>query len=196
MVPSGLNPAAEAVGAKDKALKNDEVFGCARSGHFGDFKNYHSEYHLLNCNGVVQVGPRGTITRIRKSLKFRHFSDFSFARNRPKMAKSGWSTQEKFSSTLENLASTQESTTELNNGAIESTIEKIVCSIDFANSSTDQKIIRLLRVDSSLTLDKLFPLLNLSRKGVQKAIERLKESGKLSREGSTKSGKWIVNNKD
>ena len=66
-------------------------------------------------------------------------------------------------------------------------------STDFANSSTEQKIIGLLQIDPSLTLDKLFPLLNMSRKGVQKAIERLKENGKLSREGSTKAGKWIVN---
>lgn len=79
---------------------------------------------------------------------------------------------------------------------IESAIEKLLSSTDFANSSTEQKIIKLLRLDSSLTLDKLYPLLKMSRKGVQKAIDRLKESGKLSREGSTKSGKWIVNNKD
>jgi hypothetical protein len=37
VVPSDLNPAAEAEGDKDKALKNDEVFGCARSVHFRDF---------------------------------------------------------------------------------------------------------------------------------------------------------------
>jgi predicted HTH transcriptional regulator len=90
--------------------------------------------------------------------------------------------------------STIESTIETTPSAIESAIERILSSTDFANSSTERKIINLLRVDPSLTLDKLFPLLNLSRNGVQKAIERLKESGALSREGSTKSGKWIVNN--
>ena len=37
VVPSHLNPAAEAEGDKDKALKNDEVLGCARSVHFRDF---------------------------------------------------------------------------------------------------------------------------------------------------------------
>lgn len=92
-----------------------------------------------------------------------------------------------------NGSSTIESTTETDASAIESAIEKILSSTDFTNSSTEQKIISLLRVDPSLTLDKLFPLLNMSRKGVQKAIDRLKESGKLSREGSTKAGKWIVN---
>ena len=58
VVPSDLNPAAEAEGDKDKALKNDEVFGCARSVHFGDLENHHSDYHLLNCNCVVQEGPQ------------------------------------------------------------------------------------------------------------------------------------------
>lgn len=73
--------------------------------------------------------------------------------------------------------STIESTIETTPSAIESAIERILSSTDFANSSTERKIINLLRVDPSLTLDKLFPLLNLSRKGVQKAIELLKESG-------------------
>lgn len=54
MVPSDLNPAAEAGGDKEKALKNDEVFGCARSVHFRDLENHHSEYHPLNYNSVVQ----------------------------------------------------------------------------------------------------------------------------------------------
>lgn len=58
MVPLDLNPAAEAGDSKEKALKNDEVFGCARSVHFRDFQNHHSEYHPLNCNSVVLVGPR------------------------------------------------------------------------------------------------------------------------------------------
>lgn len=57
MVPSDLNPAAEAGGDKEKALKNDEVFGCARSVHFRDLENHHSEYHPLNYDSVVQVGP-------------------------------------------------------------------------------------------------------------------------------------------
>ena len=57
MVPSDLNPAAEAGGDKEKALKNDEVFGCARSVHFRDLENHHSEYHPLNYDSVVLVGP-------------------------------------------------------------------------------------------------------------------------------------------
>lgn len=75
MVPSDLNPAAEAKGDKDKALKNDEVFGCARSVHFRDLENHHSEYHPLNYDSVVQVGPPDLIIKSGESLKclFRRF---------------------------------------------------------------------------------------------------------------------------
>lgn len=107
--------------------------------------------------------------------------------------KQSLSTPEKEINTPESRDSSPKSTTEIGISAIESAIEKMLRSTDFANSSTEQKIIGLLQIDPSLTLDKLFPLLNMSRKGVQKAIERLKENGKLSREGSTKAGKWIVN---
>lgn len=107
--------------------------------------------------------------------------------------KQSLSTPEKEINTPESRGSSPKSTTEIGISAIESAIEKMLRSTDFANSSTEQKIIGLLQIDPSLTLDKLFPLLNMSRKGVQKAIERLKENGKLSREGSTKAGKWIVN---
>ena len=57
MVPSDLNPAAEAAEALEKALNNDEVFRCARSVHFAILKSHHSEYHPIDCNTVVQVGP-------------------------------------------------------------------------------------------------------------------------------------------
>lgn len=50
VVPSDLNPAAEAEGDKDKALKNDEVFGCARSVHFRDFKTI-----ILNITHLTAI---------------------------------------------------------------------------------------------------------------------------------------------
>ena len=57
MVPSDLNPAAEAAGAKEKALKNDEVHRCVTSVHSRDLSNHHSEYHPIDCNSAVQVEP-------------------------------------------------------------------------------------------------------------------------------------------
>lgn len=65
-------------------------------------------------------------------------------------------------------------------------------STEFKSGTTEEKIIELLKLDSTLTLDQLFPLLNMSRKGVQKAIDRLKDKGALTREGSTKAGRWVV----
>lgn len=50
VVPSDLNPAAEAEGDKDKALKNDEVFGCARSVHSRDLKNI-----ILNITHLTTI---------------------------------------------------------------------------------------------------------------------------------------------
>ena len=124
------------------------------------------------------------------------FITVTFKRPAKQNLSSPESTTEKEINTPESRDSSPKSTTEIGISAIESAIEKMLRSTDFANSSTEQKIIGLLQIDPSLTLDKLFPLLNMSRKGVQKAIERLKESGRLSREGSTKAGKWIVNSKD
>ena len=57
MVPSDLNPAAEAAGALEKALNNDEIFRCARSVHFAILKSHHFEYHPFDCDTVVLVGP-------------------------------------------------------------------------------------------------------------------------------------------
>ena len=75
MVPSDLNPAAEAAGALEKALNNDEVFRCARSVHFAILKSHHSEYHPIDCNTVVQVGPPHTKTIRGRILKINDFRD-------------------------------------------------------------------------------------------------------------------------
>ena len=95
-----------------------------------------------------------------------------------------------------NLApSTTESTTEDSKSTTESTIETLMSSIEFTNGNTEHKSLELLKLDGSLTIDQLYPLLKMSRKGVQKAIERLKDKGILYREGPTKGGRWIVKRK-
>ena len=95
-------------------------------------------------------------------------------------------------STTESAIETSKSTTE---STTESSIETLMNSVEFINGNTEHKIIELLQLDGSLTLDQLYQLLKMSRKGVQKAIERLKAKGTLYRVGSTKSGRWIVNKK-
>ena len=93
----------------------------------------------------------------------------------------------------EHSPSTTESTMQNSKSTTESAIEALLSSIEFINGNTEHKIIELLQLDGSLTLDQLYQLLKMSRKGVQKAIERLKAKGILYRVGSTKSGRWIVN---
>ena len=88
-----------------------------------------------------------------------------------------------------------ERTIEDSKSTTESTIETLMSSTEFINGNTEHKIIELLKLDGFLTIDQLYPLLKMSRKGVQKAIERLKDKGILCREGSTKGGRWIVSQK-
>ena len=55
MFPSDLNSEAETKGGKDMAEKNDDVFGCARSAHFRNFRNHHSEYHPLKHKHIIHL---------------------------------------------------------------------------------------------------------------------------------------------
>lgn len=78
----------------------------------------------------------------------------------------------------------------------ERSLETIISSPEFINSSSDHKVLMLLNYDSRLTLEKMAEHLSMTKRGVQKITNRLQESGALSREGSTKAGEWIVNNKN
>ncbi len=77
----------------------------------------------------------------------------------------------------------------------ERSLETIISSPEFINSSSDHKVLMLLNYDSRFTLEKIAKYLNMTKRGVQKITSRLQESGVLSRKGSTKAGEWIVNNK-
>ena len=58
------------------------------------------------------------------------------------------------------------------------------------------RVIRLLSDNGNLTLPEIADKLQLSLGGVEKIVRQLKKEGKLSREGSTKAGKWIVKLED
>lgn len=77
----------------------------------------------------------------------------------------------------------------------ESSLETIISSPEFNNSSSDQKVLMLLSHDSRLTLDKIAEYLNMTKRGVQKITNRLQQSGAISREGANKNGEWVVNKK-
>lgn len=55
-----------------------------------------------------------------------------------------------------------------------------------------KKILDLLEENPTMTQTMLMDILNLSRKQVQKAIKELQEQDMLEREGSNRSGRWIV----
>lgn len=58
------------------------------------------------------------------------------------------------------------------------------------------RVINYLSEDGNLTLPEIAEKLQLSLGGVEKIVRQLKKEGVLSREGSTKAGKWIVKLED
>ena len=57
------------------------------------------------------------------------------------------------------------------------------------------KVLFILSKNPNITLEEVAKIIGLSRIGVQKIAGKLKEEGILSRDGSTKAGKWVVNRK-
>ena len=56
-----------------------------------------------------------------------------------------------------------------------------------------QKIVELMRENPSITIAELVSELGMSRSGISKQIAKLKADRVIEREGSDKSGRWIVN---
>ena len=89
------------------------------------------------------------------------------------------STQEIANITQENLNSTQEITNDT---------QEI--------KSNRERLISLLHENPYLTLAEIAEIIGLTRDGVKKIADKLRAEGILSREGSTKAGKWIVKLED
>lgn len=58
--------------------------------------------------------------------------------------------------------------------------------------STEERLLALLRKDASMTIPRMAEQLELSERQVRRLIASLKEKGIIKREGSSKSGRWIV----
>lgn len=58
------------------------------------------------------------------------------------------------------------------------------------------KVLSFLRANPAITLQEVADKIGITRRGVQKITDRLKADGIIRREGSTKAGKWIINNLD
>ena len=65
---------------------------------------------------------------------------------------------------------------------------------DFSSVSAKKKwdILQRMKEESTITQVKLMEEFNLTRKQVQKIIKDLREDGLVERQGSNRSGKWIV----
>ena len=68
--------------------------------------------------------------------------------------------------------------------------EKKECEQKGAEKKWD--ILQRMKEESTITQVKLMEEFNLTRKQVQKIIKDLREDGLVERQGSNRSGKWIV----
>ena len=58
--------------------------------------------------------------------------------------------------------------------------------------SVSNRIIELMMMEPNITAKQIAEYLNVSFDGVRYHIKKLRADGKIKREGSTKSGKWVV----
>ena len=87
--------------------------------------------------------------------------------------------------------------------AAESSQESSQESVGSSQESSQQppvdnrdKVLSFLRANPAVTLQEVADKIGITRRGVQKITDRLKADGIIRREGSTKAGKWIINNRD
>lgn len=64
--------------------------------------------------------------------------------------------------------------------------------IEVSSQEKPELILKMLESNPSMNLQEIADKFNMTRRGVQKITDKLKIEGRLEREGSTKSGKWIV----
>lgn len=61
-----------------------------------------------------------------------------------------------------------------------------------SNKTIEEKIIECLKEDNSLSILEISYIINASLRTTERAIRYLKESGKIKRTGSKKSGSWQI----
>lgn len=57
----------------------------------------------------------------------------------------------------------------------------------------EKRVLLLLHTNPSLTAQEISARMDLTLRGVEKQIKRLKEAGVISRQGSRKTGFWSIN---
>lgn len=63
---------------------------------------------------------------------------------------------------------------------------------EISSQEKPELVLKMLENNPNMNLQEIADKLKMTRRGVQKITDKLKSEGKLMREGSTKSGKWIV----
>ncbi len=86
-----------------------------------------------------------------------------------------------------------ESSSEKQHSSPGSSPEILASTPEFTNSSSETKVLMLLKSYPSLTLEKVASLIKMTKRGVIKITNRLQENGRLSRKGANKNGEWKVN---
>ena len=82
------------------------------------------------------------------------------------------------------------------NGTGNGTINGTMNSAVNGTAISVEKSVRLLKAISDnpiITYDELSALLGIPRRTVSRDMKKLRESGKIEREGARKNGRWIVN---
>lgn len=67
-----------------------------------------------------------------------------------------------------------------------------------ANAATEQQehLLNLLRESPTMTMSQLAEILGLSKRQVERIVARLRDEGRLGREGGRRNGRWVVLGKD
>lgn len=102
--------------------------------------------------------------------------------------------QEHYYNAIESSTAKGESTTfiEFMLEMIFKSMQNTLQSDQKSNYKSDQKIISLIKENSTITIRELMEILSMSESGVKKVIKKLKDEGTLHRIGSLKSGYWEV----
>jgi len=76
--------------------------------------------------------------------------------------------------------------------SIHMAVKSFVKEYKKSNLKSNQKIYKLIQQDSSITIKELALRLEMSESGIKKALNKLKNEGKVVRKGGAKGGRWEV----
>ncbi len=155
---------------------------------------YSPECFQFTENFVRIVFPAGVKT-VSTTQENDSTTQETIREGRPTTQENGTTTQETTlegnDTTQENDSTTQETTregrptTQENDSATQETIQKI-------DTTTQEKLIEILRMDSTATRESLAAELGITPDGVKYHLDRLRKAGRIQRLGSTKAGRWEV----